>query len=128
MAAVNSSTVDGALPIPAGGTPVKLVFDTAADFTPAGYATQNLTVDPRGSLTPNAYIYGGLVGHGAQNLTLWSHGTVDWALLAGKTATGAGLWRGDALSGNALGYLGITNGGTMTMWFEGEVYLQAGSN
>ncbi|HEX4421581.1 MAG TPA: proprotein convertase P-domain-containing protein [Kofleriaceae bacterium] len=126
----SAPAIDAALPVPDGGTPVELTFDTAADFTPAGYATQNLTVDPRGSLTPNAYLYGGLVGHGAQGLTLWSQTNIDWALLAGKTAmaTGAGLWRGDALSGNALGYLGITNGGTMTMWFEGEVYLQAGSN
>src|ERR1043165_1622029 len=92
----------------------------------------DMTVDgTRVALTPNAYTYGGLVGHGLKGMRLWQHNDSAWTKLDGKTPTGAGLWSGEELknTGTQLlpAYLGVVNDPTMTVWFEGEVWLDAAS-
>lgn len=89
----------------------------------------NMTFDaPRSALTPNAYTYGGLVAHGLQGMKLWQHGDTAWSDLDGKSATGAGLWCGEELkNGVRLDYLGVVNDTTMTLWLEGEVWLDGGA-
>ena len=91
---------------------------------------QDMTLDvPRSALTPNAYTYGGLVARGLQGKRLWSRGDTSWSKLDGVTPSGAGLWSGEHLvNGGNLSYLGIINDGVMTIWFEGEVWLYAGSS
>jgi hypothetical protein len=102
-------------------------FDSAAELGAAGHAVTDMTIEARGSLTPNAYTYGGLVAHGL-GTTLWGHGDTAWTDLEGQVATGTGLWRGENLApADLLNYLGITNKATMTIWFEGEVWLEASS-
>jgi subtilisin-like proprotein convertase family protein len=101
-------------------------------FDAAGLRTGTLvdmTVDAaRNALTPNAYTYGALVAHGLQGMSLWSRGDTAWSKLAGVTPSGAGLWTGEHVSTlSNLSYLGISNNGLMTIWFEGEVWLDAGS-
>lgn len=120
---------DGALPVPDGGVPGMWTFDSAAEFKVPGYVAKDMTIEARGSLTPNAYVYGGLVAHGLQGTKLWTRGDTSWTKLDGKKPTGAGLWCGEQLlSTNSLAYLGITDQNAMTIWFEGEVWLDAGSN
>ncbi len=115
--------------IPQGGVSGAWMFDTAADFGAPGHAVQDMTIEGRGALTPNAYTYGGLVAHGLQGVTLWQHGDTSWTKLDTVTPSGAGLWRGESLaSGDPLAYLGITDKSRISVWFEGEVWLEAGSN
>lgn len=104
-------------------------FDAAAlragqfvDMTLDGY---------RSSLTPGGYTYGGLLVHGVAGTKLWNHGDTAWsklAALSGVTAAGGGMWRGESFTtGDKLDYLGVSNDTTMTLWFEGEVWLDTGS-
>jgi hypothetical protein len=125
----SAGNADAALPVPDGGVPGMWSLDSAAEFGAAGHVVKDMTVEARGSLTPNAYTYGGLVAHGLQGTKLWMQTDMDWTHVATVTASGAGLWRGEALSQtSALAYLGITNNNIMTVWFEGEVWLDATSN
>lgn len=112
--------------VPEGGVPDMRSFDAAA--VRAGQLV-NMTLDaPRSSLTPTAYTYGGLISHGISGTRLWTPEDTDWKKLATATAGGAGLWRGESLTtGNRLDYLGAGSDSTLTLWFEGEVWLDAGS-
>lgn len=109
-------------PIPDGGVPEMRSFGPTE--LAAGQRV-DMTVDgPWGSLTPNAYTYGGLVGHGLAGTKLWAHGDTSWTKLATVTATGAGMWSGEHIVDNArLDYLGVVGATTMTLWLEGEVWL-----
>ena len=103
-------------------------LDSAADFAAPGYVVQDMAIEARGSLTPNAYLYGGLIAHGLQGLKLWRHGDTSWTKLMTVTADGAGLWRGESIViSDVLTYLGITDKAMMTVWFEGEVWLDQAS-
>ncbi|HEX8111532.1 MAG TPA: hypothetical protein VF516_27565 [Kofleriaceae bacterium] len=106
-------------------------FASAADFTAPGYAMASMTIEPSGLLTPTAYTYGGLMAHGLPGMKLWSHGDTSWTKLDAVTAAGAGLWRGESFTTTSvLSYLGITDdkqAAPATLWFEGEVWLDAGS-
>jgi subtilisin-like proprotein convertase family protein len=85
--------------------------------------------------TPNAYTYGGLVGHGRAGTKLWTATDTDWGKLATlvqpipPATSGAGLWAGEEIRSGAgeikTDYLGVSNDTTMTLWFEGEVWLDA---
>jgi len=94
----------------------------------------DMTVDAANqALTPAAYTYGGLIAHGLQGTRLWFHNDSAWSKLVGKAATGAGLWCGERITNPMAGmvrldYLGVVNDTTMTIWLEGEVWLdgQAG--
>src|SRR6185436_18879853 len=52
----------------------------------------------RGTLTPNAYTYGGLIAHGVAGTKVWQHGRTDWMSPAAANATVAGLWRGGSFT------------------------------
>jgi subtilisin-like proprotein convertase family protein len=112
--------------MPDGSGPGSLGFDAAG--LRSGTLV-DMTVDAaRGALTPNAYSYGALVAHGLQNMRLWARGDTAWSKLDSVTPSGAGLWTGEHLTNAAnLGYLGISNKGLMTIWFDGEVWLDASS-
>jgi hypothetical protein len=99
-------------------------FDSATDFARGQLAS--MSVDARGVLTPTAYSYGGLVASGLQGEALWHPGAADWSAVDGVTPSGAGLWRGDPItSTNDLDYLGVSSKAVMTIWLEGEVWLDA---
>lgn len=113
--------------VPDGGVPDRHLF------TPAELAAGQLvdmTFDaPHGALTPNAYTYGGLVAHGKKGIKLWSHGATSWGMLSTVVSSGAGLWAGERLgNGSLLDYLGVVNDQTMTLWLEGEVWLDRTSS
>jgi subtilisin-like proprotein convertase family protein len=119
------------MPIPDGG------IGEMRSLGPADFATgqlRNMTFDAaRSSLTPNAYTYGGLAAHGRQGSPLWHAGSTSWDALAGNAATGVALWTGERITNLIippvrLDYLGITTDTSMTIWLEGEVWLdgQAG--
>lgn len=103
------------------------VFDDAAQFKEG--QLENMAIEPWGSLTPNAYTYGGLVAHGLQGTQLWASGDVGWSKLDRVTASGAGLWRGERItSDDQLDYIGITAQRVpMTIWLEGDVWLEMGT-
>ena len=121
-----SVPADAPLPIPDGGVPGSRTLGVA-DL--AAGTRSGMTVDPtRGSLTPDAYTYGGLMAHGLSGIKLWSQGSTDWGAIGTTAATAAALWRGESFAtGDALDAFGITNPAMMTLWLEGEVRLDAGS-
>jgi hypothetical protein len=101
-------------------------FDTAASFAPGQRV--NMTLDAAGALTPTAYTYGGLVAYGLEGRSLWEPGATDWGAVESATPTGAGLWRGEPIaSTDDLRYLGLSNKAVLTIWLEGEVWLDAGA-
>lgn len=112
-----------------GGLAEAWSFDTAAELTTPGHERVAMVIEPRGSLTPEGYVYGGLLGRGETNTKLWTHGDTGWAKLATITPTGAGVWTGNILGTTQdLGQFGIRRNAMMrTLWFEGEVLLQAGT-
>jgi subtilisin-like proprotein convertase family protein len=115
--------------VPDGGIPDMRNFDAAA--LRAGQFVDMTLDGSRSSLTPNGYTYGGLLVHGVAGTKLWNHGDTAWSKLGTLTSSataGGGLWRGESFTtGDRLDYLGIMNDTTMTLWFEGEVFLDAGS-
>src|SRR5262245_34387624 len=91
----------------------------------------DMTIDgSRSSLTPNAYVYGGLLVHGVAGTKLWATGDTGWSKLTTLNANGGGLWRGESFATtDRLDYMGVNTSmdQTMTLWFEGEVWLDANS-
>jgi hypothetical protein len=130
---------DGSSPVvlPDGGVGAKHTFmlDEVQTGQRVDMTVEAWRVDPaQVVLTPNAYTYGGLVGHGQAGTKLWTTTDTDWRKLATLTAppsstSGAGLWAGEELRSGSGGvrtdYLGVSNDSTMTLWFEGEVWLDA---
>ena len=107
---------------PDGGIAEDHPFTTAE--LAAGQLVDMTFDDVRGTLTPNAYTYGGLVAHGRQGIKLWDHDHSSWAMLNNFMASGAGLWCGEEIkNGTRTDYLGVMGDPTMTLWFEGEVWL-----
>src|SRR5215468_7542151 len=102
-------------PIPDGGPDMRTL---GADEFKAGQLV-DMTFDAvRGSLTPNAYTYGGLIAHGLAGMKLWDHDHTTWMSPATAAATVAGLWRGDSFGRtDDLTYVGVSNDQTMTVWF-----------
>ncbi|HEX8106650.1 MAG TPA: hypothetical protein VF516_02930 [Kofleriaceae bacterium] len=119
-------TPDAPLPIPDGG--VREMRSLGSNEFKAGQLV-DMTLDAvRGSLTPNAYTYGGLIAHGLAGMKLWDHDHTTWMTPATANATVSGLWRGDSFAtADDLTYVGVSNDQTMTVWFEGEVWLDATS-
>jgi hypothetical protein len=104
-------------------------FDTAAELAVSGHERVAMAIEPRGSLTPEGYVYGGLLGRGETNVKLWAHGDTGWGKLATVTPAGTALWTGDELTtGQDLTQFGIRRTAALrTLWFEGEVLLSAGT-
>ena len=100
-------------------------FDTAADFGAGGSEALDVTIDPMGSITPEGYIYGALVARAVQGTKLWAVGDTDWSKIATVTPVGHGLWTGHDLVANTidLAFAGITNPAQVTVWFEGEMWI-----
>jgi len=115
-----------AMTVPDGGVADMHAFTLAELGAGQGI---DMTVDgPRSALTPTAYTYGGLVAHGRQGAKLWEHGATSWAMLDGFVSTGAGLWTGERIAnGAATDYLGVVGDPMMTLWLEGEVWLDSKS-
>lgn len=112
-----------------GGHEIRtLRFDSAAEWAAA--ESVDMTIEPRGSLTPDGFVYGGLIGRGVQGTKLWDHGETNWfAKTATATPNGAGLWPGITLTtAGDLRYLGIATKGANSIWFEGEIFLVSGQN
>ncbi len=103
-------------------------FDTAADFGASGAEAIDMTIDPLGSITPEGYIYGALVARGVQGTKLWTGGSTNWAKINTVTPAGYGLWTGNALNValRDLAFVGITNIGMVSVWFEGEMWINPG--
>src|SRR5690349_1188809 len=103
-------------------------FDTAADFGASGAEALDVTIDPLGSITPDGYIYGALVARAVQGTKLWSTNNTDWAKINTVTPAGHGLWTGHDLSATTsdLAFAGITNTAQVTVWFEGELWINPG--
>jgi len=112
-----------------GGLAEAWSFDTAAELAAPGHEGFAMVIEPRGSLTPEGYVYGGLLGRGETNTNLWANGDTAWSKLATVTPTGAGVWTGNVLATTQdLGQFGIRRNAMMrTLWFEGEILLQAGT-
>lgn len=112
-----------------GGLAEAWSFDTAAELAAAGHQRVAMAIEPRGSLTPEGYVYGGLLGRGETTTQLWTPADTAWTKLATLTPTGAGLWTGEELTTALdLTQFGIRrNAALRTLWFEGEIFLRAGS-
>lgn len=103
------------------------VFDSAAELAATGSMPINMAVDASGALMPMAYNYGGLVARGLADTRVW---TTDpsWDAIAAQTPSGIGMWRGEQITNTtALDQLGITAKTMLTIWLEGEVWLEAGA-
>jgi hypothetical protein len=123
---VTASGDDGGLPLPDGG------IAEMRSFGPGEFAAGQLidmTFDAvRGSLTPSAYSYGGLIAHGLAGQHRWDATHTTWVSPASASATVAGLWRGDGFAtGSDLVFIAGSADTTLTVWFEGEVWLDAAS-
>jgi subtilisin-like proprotein convertase family protein len=102
-------------------------LDTAEDFAGSGYQTQAVTIEPSGMLTQAAYAYGGLLLHGVAANELWIDPPFDWNLTTSVTPSGAALWTGDDFdTSQDLSNVGIATNDVLSLWAEGEVYLDAG--
>ncbi len=112
-----------------GGLSELWMFDTASDFEAVGHDRVAMAIEQRGSLTPEGYVHGALLGRGLTTMKLWSNGDTAWTKLATVTPTGIGMWTGAELTTQReLTYLGIRRNAPMrTVWFEGELLLGAGT-
>ncbi|HEU4731985.1 MAG TPA: hypothetical protein VFT22_29015 [Kofleriaceae bacterium] len=126
-----AAPADGPGAVPDGGVAGMLRFDTADDFGAIGAVLHDMTIEARGSLTPGAYSYGGLMARG-YNQKLWTQTNPTWAALDGKLPAGSGMWHGERITDQSgfldnLSFLGITDVKQMSIALEGEVWLVAGS-
>ena len=103
-------------------------FDTAADFGATGVESLDMTIDPLGSITPEGYIYGALVARAVQGTKLWALNDTDWTKIGTVQPVGHGLWTGHDLTANTLdlAFGGITNPAQVSVWFEGEMWINPG--
>ncbi len=104
------------------------IVDTAADFGASGHSVNGLAVEDFGSLTQVGYTYGGLLMYGKQAEQLWASTTqtIDYAATAGVTPDGISLWGTEYLSTvGELDRAGVVTNDMFTIWFEGEVFLDA---
>jgi subtilisin-like proprotein convertase family protein len=104
-------------------------LDTATDFSGSGYATQAITIEPNGMLTPAGYVYGGLVMYGVHGTELWTDASplpFDFGATAGVTPSGAALYTGGFMTTNdSLTNVGIATNDIFSLWMIGEAYLDA---
>lgn len=100
---------------------------TATDF--AAGETVDMTIDPRGALTPHGYVYGALLARGVEGMKLWTNSDSNWDNLANAAPVGYGLWTGNdiILPGADLRFVGITNPSMVTVWMEGEIWINGPS-
>lgn len=114
---------------------VAWTVDTRDDFIDPGADVSQRAVlfgvaaADRGVIEPVAYVIGGLLGR-ASNSQLFTTETEPWSTLATADANPATTIddpSGDYGTGFPVG-LGITSGDSYTVWWEGEVFLEAGNH
>ncbi len=103
--------------------------DTAAELG-AGLTFDQAVVEAYGALTPAAYYTGGLLWRASDTGTFTDGANTSWATVTALASTG----RTAITRATSLGFgpdtppsVGLTHGDAWAMWFEGEVYLDAGA-
>ncbi len=129
---IDDAAVDGATATDAGtdGMPVTMMWrdDSAADF--AMGTVDQVFVETYGAVSPAAYYTGGLLWRGANNDTFASGAGTTWATVVGFPSTGKiAITHATSLNfyAETPPSVGLTDADTFTMWFEGEVLLDAGA-
>ena len=103
--------------------------DLAADFAQPGAVFDGAVVEAPGAIAPTPYLTGGLRTTGIAGARFASPAAASWAAVAGATPTGRGFLRYagfDVGGGRPLG-VGLAADDDVTVTFEGEIYLEAGS-
>ena len=114
-----------ALVLPEG---TRWIVDTRAEFGATGHSADGLTIEAPGSLTQIGYTYGGLLMYGKQGQQLWAIATptIEYAATANVSPDGVSLWGTEYTDTNSnLDRAGVVTNNTFTLWFEGEVFLDA---
>lgn len=116
--------------VPPDGKPVAMTWrdDSAADFAMGSF--DGTAVESYGALVPAAYYTGGLLWRAANNSTFDAAATATWAMVQAFPPTGkVAIARATSLAFGAETppSVGLTDPDTFTMWFEGEVLLDAGA-
>jgi subtilisin-like proprotein convertase family protein len=102
--------------------------DSAEDFTPG--TRDGIAIEPAGAITSAAYYTGGLLWRASNTSTFDAAASATWASVSAYPATGkVAITRSTALAFGAdtPPSVGLTDPDTFAMWFEGEVFLDAGS-
>jgi len=103
--------------------------DTAAELG-AGASLERAVVEAPGVIAPEAYYTGGLLWRASNTGTFTDPVAMTWGQVTAFPATGkAAIARSTALAfgSDTPPSVGLTDPDTFSMWFEGEVYLEAGS-
>jgi subtilisin-like proprotein convertase family protein len=126
----SDARIDAGVDPPLDGAPVAMSWrdDSATDF--AMGTVDQAAVESYGAVAPAAYYTGGLLWRAANNDTFAAGASATWAAVSAFAATGkTAITRTTALAFGAATppSVGLTDPDTFTMWFEGEVYLDAGA-
>jgi subtilisin-like proprotein convertase family protein len=120
--------VPDAIPSDAMVSSLSLTDDVAADFVAA--ASSETTVEAWGAVAPIAHYTGGLLQRASDTGVFVDPSTTTWATIQGYTATGknAITWLSQQLWGaDTPPSVGLTSPDDFSMWFEGEIWLEAGA-
>lgn len=111
----------------AGRTVRTWTLDSATELGAAGHEAIDMTIDPRGSLTPHGYVYGALLARGVPGVKLWTNTNTDWNQISLADPQAIGLWQGNTLEVTPLdlAFVGITDTSMVSVWFEGELWIDA---
>jgi hypothetical protein len=111
----------------AGRTVRTWTLDSAAELGAPGYESSAMTIDPRGSITPHGYVYGALLARGVSGVKLWTNTSTDWNQISLADPKAIGLWQGNDITVRPLdlAFIGITDTSTVSVWFEGEMWIDA---
>lgn len=102
--------------------------DSVADFATGTLA--GAAIEAPGSVTSAAYYAGGLLWHASNDTTFDSAAAATWATVSAFTPTtkvAIARTTSFAFGTETPPSVGLTDGDTFTMWFEGEVLLDAGT-
>ncbi len=123
--------IDAPTDAPIDAAPVAMTWrdDSAVDFTAATLLDQ-AAVEAYGAVSPAAYYTGGLLWRAANADTFDSGPNATWAVVSGFPSTGkVAITRSTSLAffADTPPSVGLTDPDTFSMWFEGEVFLDAGA-
>jgi subtilisin-like proprotein convertase family protein len=134
----DAAPIDGAPPIDAEVPDAMLLDaqlearsitdDAFADFASA--ATTGTVVETWGAVAPVAYYTGGLLQRGSDTGYFTDGMTATWTDVAGFTSTGKNsiMWHSAAnWVADTPPSVGLTDPDFWSQWFEGEIWLEAGS-
>jgi subtilisin-like proprotein convertase family protein len=102
--------------------------DAVADFTGT---LAGAVIEAPGSIVSSAYYTGGLLWRASNTMTFDSGANTTWATVSAFTQTGKiAVTRSTSLAfaADTPPSVGLTDPDTFSMWFEGEVYLDAGTH